>query len=155
MIALRMLSFLAGALVLVLPPVLLGNADAGGSPALMVAGCLLGLALMSACFIYTGLMGERMRHKGPERTLGSLLLAVPIASGLVLLASSKGEVQLWSSGVLLAVSLLLFLSFIYPGLDRRRRPMRRRERSEPALVLVQRHPSAERRARTREGSLGV
>ena len=136
MIALRMLSFLAGALVLVLPPILLGNPDAGGWPVLTVAGFLLGLAVMSASFIYAGLMGERMRQKGRERSLGSLLLAVPISGGLVLLASSKSEVQLWSSGALLAVSLLLFLSFIYPGLDRRRRPMRRRERSEPLLVMV-------------------
>jgi hypothetical protein len=41
---------------------------------------------------------------------------------------------------------MLFVSFIYPAVpERRQRPMRRRERSEPSLILIQRHPSAERR----------
>jgi hypothetical protein len=43
--------------------------------------------------------------------------------------------------------VLLFISFVFPAAtDRRQRPMRERERTEPVLLIVQRHPSTERRA---------
>lgn len=134
MIALRMLSFVAGALVLVLPPMLLADASPGGLPGVVAAGTLLGLALMSASFVHVGMAGNRMRRNTVERRLGGLLLAVPILGSLGVLATRKEVSLLWGSGVLLAFSLLLFLSFVYPMAERRQRPMRRRERQEPVLA---------------------
>jgi hypothetical protein len=46
---------------------------------------------------------------------------------------------LWGSGALLSFTVMMFVSFVYPATpERRQRPMRRRERSEPVLVAVQR-----------------
>jgi hypothetical protein len=127
MIALRLLSLLAGAVVLILPSVLLANASAG-MPGTTVAAALLGVALVSASFIYVALAGDRMRRSAGARMLGALLLAVPIVGSLVLMASRKDPMLLWGSGALLAFSLVLFLSFVFPAAERRQRPMRQRER---------------------------
>jgi hypothetical protein len=42
--------------------------------------------------------------------------------------------MLWCGGLLLAATVLMFIGFIFPATpDRRQRPMRKRERQEPAL----------------------
>jgi hypothetical protein len=127
MIALRLLSILAGFLVLIVPAVLLADAGLGGMPGMTAIAALGGLALVSGSFIYIGMAGDRMRRNGRARMLGALLLAVPIAGSLVVMASRKDANLLWGSGALLAFSLMLFLVFVFPAVERRQRPMRRRE----------------------------
>lgn len=127
MIALRLLSVLAGFLVLIVPAVVLADAGLAGMSATKAAAALLGTALVSASFVYIGAAGDRMRRSARARMLGALLLAVPIAGSLGLLATRHDEAALWSSGVLLAFSLVLFLCFVFPSVERRQRPMRRRE----------------------------
>lgn len=146
MIFLRLLALLAGGLVLILPPALLSNAGHTGMPAWIVAGGLAGLALVALSFLYIGVLGKRMRRSAHTRMLGGLLLLIPAAAGITVLATRTNAELLWASGILVSFTVLLFISFVYPAApDRRQRPMRQRERSEPSLVLVQRHPSAERR----------
>lgn len=146
MIFLRLLALLAGSLVLILPPVLLADASHTGMPGWIVAGGLAGLALVALSYLYIAVLGDRMRRSGHARTLGGLLLLIPATGGIVVLATRTSAELLWASGTLVSFTVLLFLSFVYPAApDRRQRPMRRRERSEPSLVLIQRHPSTERR----------
>lgn len=128
MLSLRFLSLLAGGLVLVVPPMVLFDAGTGNMPAWIVAGGLFGMALISASFLYVGVAARRMRQPGLERSLGGVLLTVPMAASLVMLTTRTDPAVLWSSAALLIVSVLLFFSFVFPAtLDRRQRPMRERE----------------------------
>ena len=146
MILLRLLALLAGGLVFILPPMVLANSEHAGLPGWVAIGSLAGLALVALSFLYIAALGDRMRRSGYARVLGGLLLMIPAASGITMLATRTDPALLWASGLLVSFTMLLFISFVYPAApDRRQRPMRRRERTEPALVLVQRHPTAERR----------
>jgi peptidoglycan/LPS O-acetylase OafA/YrhL len=146
MIFLRLLALLAGGLVLILPPVLVAEHSHTGMPAWIAVGGLAGLALVALSYLYIAALGGRMRRSGHTRVLGGLLLLIPAVGGLTMLATRTDPTLLWGSALLVSFTMLLFISFVYPASpDRRQRPMRRRERTEPALVLVQRHPSAERR----------
>jgi hypothetical protein len=124
MIALRLLSVLAGFLVLIVPAALLAETGMSGTAA---TAALLGMALASGIFIYIGMTGDRMRHNARARMLGATLLTVPIAGSLGLMTTRHDDAVIWASGVLLAFSLVLFMSFVLPVGERRQRPMRRRE----------------------------
>jgi hypothetical protein len=146
MIFLRLLALLAGGLVLILPPIVAAGNSHPSLPAWVAVGGLAGLALVALSFLYIAALGGRMRRSKHTRMLGGLLLLIPAAGGITVLATRTDPALLWSSGLLVTFTMLLFISFVYPASgDRRQRPMRRRERNEPALVLVQRHPSVERR----------
>jgi hypothetical protein len=139
MIALRLLALLAGGLVLILPPLVLAPSEQTGMPGWVAVGSLAGLALAALSFLYIAALGDRMRRAGQLRTLGGLLLTIPAAAGATMLATRNDAPLLWGSGALLAFTVMMFVSFVYPGTpERRQRPMRRRERSEPVLVGVQR-----------------
>ena len=146
MIVLRLLALFAGALLLIVPPMVTPESSQGGMPGWMTVGGLAGLALVAASFLFIAVMGKRMRRSAPLRLLGGLLLAVPAAAGAAVLATRTDEPLLWGAAALLSITVMLFVSFVFPAArDRRQRPMRRRERREPGLILVQRHPSIERR----------
>lgn len=146
MIFLRLLALLAGGLVLILPPMLVAGNSHPGLPAWVAVGGLAGLALVALSFLYIAALGGRIRRSKHTRMLGGLLLLIPAAGGIAVLAMRTDPAMLWGSALLVSFTMLLFMSFVYPASgDRRQRPMRRRERTEPALVLVQRHPSVERR----------
>ena len=146
MIVLRLLALCAGGLVFILPPLVAAQSAQPELPAWIAVGGLAGLALVSLSFLYIAALGNRMRRSSHARTLGGLLLMIPATVGVTTLFTRTDAALLWGSGILLSFTMLLFLSFVYPAApDRRQRPMRRRERTEPALVLVQRHPSVERR----------
>jgi membrane protease YdiL (CAAX protease family) len=124
MITLRLLSVLAGFLVLIVPAALLADTGISGGAA---AAALLSMALASGIFIYIGITGDRMRRNARTRMLGAALLTVPIAGSLGLMATRHDEALIWASGILLGFSLVLLMSFIVPLGERRQRPMRRRE----------------------------
>jgi hypothetical protein len=116
-------------------------------PGWHAAGSLVGLALVAGSFLYIAALGDRMRRSRSARTLGGLLLLIPALAGIAILATRTDPTLLWGSGLLLSFTVVLFVSFVYPAKpERRQRPMRRRERAEPALILIQRHPSVERRS---------
>jgi hypothetical protein len=134
MIFLRLLSFFIAIAIPMVPPLVLSDVSTPGMDGLPVLVSLLGICLLSGSFLYIALLAPRMRRSIPLRILGGVLLMLPAALSLVALWSSSEEEMLWCGGLLLAVTVLMFISFIFPATpDRRQRPMRDRERQEPAL----------------------
>ncbi|WP_322404003.1 hypothetical protein [Massilia luteola] len=134
MIFLRLLSFLIAIVIPVVPPLVLSDVSTRGMPGWPVLGGLFGLSLISGTFLYIALLAPRMRRSIALRALGGLLLMLPAAVGGVVLWTRSEEEMLWSGGLLLAASVLMFISFVFPAIpDRRQRPMRKRDRQEPAL----------------------
>jgi peptidoglycan/LPS O-acetylase OafA/YrhL len=139
MIVLRLLALLAGGLVLIMPPLVLGQSSQAGMPGWIAVGGLAGLALVALSFFYIAALGDRMRRSRQLRTLGGLLLMIPAAAGITMLATRNDAPLLWGSGALLSFTVMMFVSFVYPATpERRQRPMRRRERAEPVLAAAHR-----------------
>jgi hypothetical protein len=137
--ALRILSLLASFLVLLAPPIMLTDAGTGNWSIEAVAASLLAVVAVSATFIYIGVNGERMIRKRPQRKIGGVLLLIPIVTGLVLMVMLHEFAQMVASGMVLGFGLLLFLSFVYPGIEAPSRPMRQREQQDPSLNLLPPH----------------
>lgn len=137
MIVLRLLSLLAGFLVLILPAIVLADSGTAGLPGMKVVAGLAAMTVVSASFVYIAFAGERMRRHARERALGAVLLAVPIAGSLFLLATRKEPGILWTGGILLVFCLVLFMGFVVSPRESRQRPMRRRERQEAKRLKLQ------------------
>jgi hypothetical protein len=134
MIFLRLLSFLIGIGIPMALPLVLGDVGTRGMPGWPVLGGLFGMSLVSGSFLYIALLGSRMRRSIILRILGGLLLILPMAASLAVLLTRTQEDMLLAGGLLLAASVLMFISFVFPGIpDGRQRPMRKRERQEPAV----------------------
>jgi hypothetical protein len=134
MIFLRLLSFLIAIIIPMMPPVVLADASIRGMPGWSVLGGLFGMTLISGSFLYIALLASRMRRSVALRILGGMLLMVPAAVGLAMLCTRDEASMLWSGGALLITTILMFISFVFPAAsDRRQRPMRKRDRQEPAL----------------------
>ncbi len=146
MIVLRLIALAAAGLVLIMPPLMAADRAHGNVSGWVAVGGLTGLALIALSFFFIAVLGDRMRRSAQTRTLGGLLLLIPGAAGLVTLATRNEIPLLWGSGLLLSFTVVLFVAFVYPGIpERRKRRIYRSERAEPSLILVQRHPSTERR----------
>jgi hypothetical protein len=134
MIFLRLLSFLIGIGIPMALPLVLSDVGTRGMPGWPVLGGLFGMCLISGSFLYIALLASRMRRSVILRILGGLLLMLPMAASLAVLWTRTQEAMLVGGGGLLAASVLMFISFIFPGIpDGRQRPMRKRERQEPAV----------------------
>jgi hypothetical protein len=134
MIFLRLLSFLIGIGIPMALPLVLSDVSTRGMPGWPVLGGLFGMSLVSGSFLYIALLAPRMRRSIVLRILGGVLLLLPMAASLIVLWTRTQEEMLWGSGLLLAASMLMFIGFVFPGIpDGRQRPMRKRERQEPAL----------------------
>jgi hypothetical protein len=130
MILLRLLSILAGCLVMVAPALFMSGASTG--PAFFdgrtVLGAMSGLAVVAAAFFYVGVAGPRMRRSAGLRTVAMLLLAVPFLAGLAVLWRGAQASELWAGALLCSVTAMLFLAFVFPAQgSRKHRPLRRRE----------------------------
>ncbi|TQK02814.1 hypothetical protein [Herbaspirillum sp. SJZ107] len=131
----RLLSLLAGGLVLVVPPMLMPMAT--DVPLGTVMAGILGIVMVASTFFYVGAAGRKMRRGGQARIVGAALLMVPAIAALATIATRRDEPLLWGSGALLVFTIVLFLHFvIMPTLDPRQRPMREheRERLEPSAI---------------------
>ncbi|WP_075794606.1 hypothetical protein [Massilia putida] len=116
------------------PPLVLSDVSTRGMPGWSVLGGLFGVSLISGSFLYIALLASRMRRSIALRALGAMLLMLPATASLALLWTRQEEDMLWCGGLLLAASVLMFISFVFPGIpDRRQRPMRKPDRQEPAL----------------------
>jgi hypothetical protein len=134
MIFLRLLSFLVAIGIPMALPLVLSDVGTRGMPGWPVLGGLFGLCLVSGSFLYIALLAPRMRRSLALRILGGVLLMLPAAVSLIVLWTRSEEEMLWCGGVLFAATVLMFISFVFPATpDRRQRPMRERERQEPAL----------------------
>jgi hypothetical protein len=134
MIFLRLMSFLIGIGIPMALPLVLSDVGTRGMPGWPVLGGLFGMCLVSGSFLYIALLGARMRRSLALRILGGLLLLLPMAASLTVLWTRSEEEMLWCGGLLLAAAVLMFICFVFPGIpDGRQRPMRKRERQEPAI----------------------
>jgi peptidoglycan/LPS O-acetylase OafA/YrhL len=136
MILLRLLSILAGGLILVIPPMFMfahGTGQQFFDP-LTVSIKLAEGALLASSFFFIGFAGDRMRKSGPLRALGALLLAVPFIGGIAMLVRADDEWMLWLAATLICLAAVLFVAFVFPAVgSEKHRPMRRREPREPKL----------------------
>jgi hypothetical protein len=134
MIFLRFLSFLIAIVIPMVPPLVLSDISTRGMPGWPVLGGLFGMSVISGSFLYIALLASRMRRSIALRTLGGLLLVLPMALSLVILWTRHEAEMLWCGGLLLAASVLMFIGFVFPAIpDRRQRPMRERDRQGAAL----------------------
>lgn len=133
MIFLRLLSFLIGIVIPMALPLVLSDVGTRGMPGWPVLGGLFGMSLVSGSFLYLALLGSRMRRSIILRILGGLLLLLPMAASVAVLLTRTQEEMLWAGGGLLAASVLMFISFVFPGFPESQRPMRKRDRQEPAV----------------------
>jgi hypothetical protein len=133
-IFLRLLSFLIAIIIPMVPPIVLADASILGMPGWPVVGGLFGMSLVAGSFLYIALLASHMRRSIALRILGGMLLMVPAAAGSAMLWTGDGAPMLWCGGALLVTTILMFISFVFPATpDHRQRPMRKRDRQEPAL----------------------
>lgn len=137
MIVLRLFAMLMAFFVLIVPPIFLSEPGHGHMAGWTVTSLLLGFSVAAASFLYVAMAGDRMRRRGRERMLGALLLLIPMGGGLSLLASRHDAVQLCTGGILLALSILLFLGIMFPSMVQRQTKMRRREHAHGSLAPLQ------------------
>lgn len=119
MILFRFLSILAGALVLVVPPLFLFS----GAPApelfdgrtvpLMIAG----LPLVASSFFFIGLARRPREKSAPLRMLDAAPLAVPFTASVAMLWRADQPGPLWLAGLLLCFSLVLLMMILFPAED--------------------------------------
>ncbi|MFS2016615.1 hypothetical protein ACEN88_08555 [Massilia sp. CT11-108] len=133
MIFLRLLSFLISIVIPMALPLVLSDVSTRGMPGWPVLGGLFGMSLVSGSFLYIALLGSRMRRSIILRILGGLLLLLPMAASIAVLLTRTQEEMLLAGGALLAASVLMFISFVFPGFPESQRPMRKRDRQEPAV----------------------
>jgi hypothetical protein len=130
MILLRLLSILAGCLVMMSPALFMSGGSSG--PASFdggtVIGAITGLALVSAAFFFVGFAGRKMKKSAHLRATAAALLAVPFLASMVILWRGGQDAELWAAALLCGVSAVLFVAFVFPAQHaRKHRPMRRRE----------------------------
>ena len=132
MIFLRFFAFLAGAMILLAPPLMLADVHTRNMSGWAVLRMLVVLAVVAGVFFYIAIVGPRMHRSRRRRTLGGALLVIPLLFGLVTLATRKEPQVLWASGTLMGLAIVLLIGFVFPPFmngDKRR--LRERERVEP------------------------
>jgi peptidoglycan/LPS O-acetylase OafA/YrhL len=130
MILLRLLSILAGGLVMVSPALFMSGGSAGPDffDGRTVFGAMAGLAVVASAFFFVGFAGQKMRKSARLRAVAALLLAVAFVAGLAVLWDGGDASELVAGALLCSVSAVLFVAFVLPAQhSRKHRPMRRRE----------------------------
>lgn len=135
MFFLRLLAILNGGLVLVAAPWFLRRQGRlrGEDMETVIFGCAV-IAIIALSFFFIGLAGHRMRKSMTLRSLGGLLLAVPLVTGVAVVAQTRYQDAVYLCVIMFCMAAILFVSFVYPGSNvRKHRPMRPRETAEPYL----------------------
>ena len=117
MIFLRCMSCLIGSLIVTGAPFLLlpDTPQGPDDVSRAVAGCLA-IALTAAGFCFIGVAGNHMKRSRPTRALGGVLLAFPIGGSVWVLQLDRPPEHIWAIGPLLFCAILLFYSFVFPGM---------------------------------------
>lgn len=140
MFFLRLLAILNGGIMLIAAPLYLRSQGTlrGEDMDTVILGCLL-LAVIAASFFYIGLAGHRMRRSVFLRTIGGMLLGVPLVTGVVMVAETRYQEAVYLCVVMFCMAAVLFVSFVYPGSQvRKHRPMRPRDTIDPYLEVPSR-----------------
>ena len=118
---LRLLSLIAGVLALIHPPLLL-RSIAHRLPDMLEPFVMLGGMLLAAGgYFVIGLAGNRMRRSPPLRSLASLLMMVPFTASAAVVWHGGHPMLLRACGFLMALTLVLYMTFIYPLMHTPRR----------------------------------
>ncbi|MGI4720605.1 MAG: hypothetical protein ACRYGO_08940 [Janthinobacterium lividum] len=111
---LRLTSLFAGVLALIHPPLLL-RSIAHAIPDMAEPFVMLGGMLLAAGgYFVIGLAGHRMRRSPPLRSLAALLMMMPFAASAAVVWHGGSPTLLRICGFLMAFTLVLYMSFIYP-----------------------------------------
>lgn len=132
MFFLRILSFLAGGAVLLGAPFLLLSERAGVAfgNIFLVLLATLAVCVFAGAYFYIAMVGHRAPRSPRIRKIAAGLIGFQVLAGIVVLAVSQHVTVLSACGVMMCISVFLFLACVYPGeLPRTHRPMRRRDAS--------------------------
>lgn len=112
---LRLISLFAGVLALIHPPLLLRSVAHAIPDMLEPFVMLAGMGLAAGGYFVIGLAGHRMRRSPELRSLAALLMMMPFAaSATVVWHGGSSTTLLRICGFLMAFTLVLYMSFIYP-----------------------------------------
>lgn len=112
MILLRLVSLVAGVLVLIAPAILIGVG--GMPPDTARAGAALACVVLAASgFLLVGMAGQRLRRSAALRMLAAVLLGVPVLASAALLWRGSSPAVLWLAGAVIGLSTLLYLTLVY------------------------------------------
>jgi hypothetical protein len=132
MIFLRLLAFLAGAMILVVPPLVMSDMGTRNMAGWAVLRDLFALTMVASSYFFIALLAPRMRRSWLLRIIGGVWLLLPMVGGLSLLFTRREAPILYASGILIGSAVLLFIVFVFPATpDPRQRPMRQRDATEP------------------------
>jgi hypothetical protein len=135
MFFLRLLAIFNGGMVLVAAPWFLRQQGRlrGEDMETVIFGCSV-IALIAFSFFFIGLAGHRMRKSMYLRILGGVLLAVPLITGVAVVAQTRYQDAVYLCVTMFCMAAICFVSFVYPGSKvRKHRPMRPRDTVEPYL----------------------
>ena len=112
MIFLRLVSLVAGVMVLIAPSVLI---RAGGMPPdTGRAGAALACVVLAASgFFLVGMVGQGLRRSALLRMLAGVLLGVPVLASAALLWRGSSPAVLWLAGAVIGLSVLLYTTLVY------------------------------------------
>lgn len=132
---LRVLSAFGAGLVFIASPVVL-DPSGHGLPGWTALAGLFCIGLMATSFLYVAAMAPRIGRRPVERKRASLLLLIPAAGAVAMLATGQGTVQLLSSGALLAFTIVLMMVVLFPDARGvRERRLRRNMRRDPQALF--------------------
>lgn len=133
MLFLRLLSFIAGTVVLMTAPFLLLSGRQSATPpgAWSLALGAAGVLLFAAVYFFFAFLARRMSRSAVLRLAGAALTACQLLIGAAVLASAGHTHAPLAAAPLLCFSAGLFMAFVWPGkLGRNHRPMRPRDLHE-------------------------
>jgi hypothetical protein len=126
---LRLLSLAGGVFGILLPAALLASTAHGIPDRAEPYICLLGLALASTGFFLVAMAGHRMRRSPGLRSFTALMLTIPFSASAIVIWHGHNTMMVVICAYLLVLTILLYLSFIYPLMHV---PQPRRRYSQPA-----------------------
>ncbi|WP_020655860.1 hypothetical protein [Massilia niastensis] len=111
---LRLLSLAAGVFGILLPAALLASTAHGIPDQAEPYVALVGLALASGGFFLVAMAGHRMRRSPVLRSFTATMLMAPFGASAVVIWHGGNIMMVCICSFLLVLTILLYLSFIYP-----------------------------------------
>ena len=110
----RLLSLAGGVFGILLPAALLASTAHGIPDWIEPYIVLVGVALGSGGFFLVAMAGHRMNRDAMLRSFAALLLMMPFGASGVVIWHASNMLMVWLCTFLLMLTILLYLSFIYP-----------------------------------------
>lgn len=110
----RLLSLAGGVFGILLPAALLASTAHGIPDWIEPYIVLVGVALGSGGFFLVAMAGHRMNRDAMLRSFAALLLMMPFGASGIVIWHASNMLMVWLCTFLLMLTILLYLSFIYP-----------------------------------------